>query len=77
MSFSFEFVATTANAAAIVNQEHAPTEVKLFIQQALTAFPPESLVFVKAIGHLYNKDYQWSNADIKVYQLTLREPKAT
>lgn len=76
MSFSFEFVATQQDAVQIIEQEHAPETVKAFIQQALTAFAPESWVFVKALGHLYNKDYQSSNADIKIYQLALRVPKA-
>jgi hypothetical protein len=76
MSFSFEFTAKQEDAQKIVDQEHAPSQVKSFLHQSLDAFKPEALVHVKATGHLYHNDYQTSTAEIKVYELSLRTPKA-
>lgn len=75
MSFSFEFVAKQEDAVKIVDQEHAPEYVKAFLQQGLTAFKAEDFVHVKAIGHLYNKDYNVSACDMFVKQLPLRKPR--
>lgn len=77
MSFNFEFTAMKEHAVAIVNEEHAPIEVKEFIQKGLVAFKEGTLVHVKAMGHLYNNDYQKSTAVIEVGQVTQRLPKVT
>ena len=76
MSFSFEFIAKKSDASLIVFMEHAPSDVKEFIQQALTAFKPDDLVFVKAVGHLYHNDndYETSTAIIDVHKVVLRVP---
>ncbi len=75
MSFEFEFIATQADAVKIVEQEIAPASVKAFLVQALTAFKPTTYVSVKAVGHLYARDYIHSNADISVQELVLRLPR--
>lgn len=75
MSFSFEFISTKQDATTIIEQETAPETVKEFLRRGLLAFEPESTVRVKAIGHLFNKDYQRSSADLVVEQVTLRVPK--
>ena len=75
MSFSFEFVASVPDAKKIIEQEHAPHEVKLFILQALRGCKTEGWVFVKANGHLYDGDYQTSNATISVTPMDVRKPK--
>lgn len=72
MSFSVEFTGKVVDARKIVEKEHLPSEIKLFLAQALRAFEPESLVYVKAHGHLFNGDYQRSNADMVVQQVVLR-----
>lgn len=77
MSFSLDFTATQADAGTILEQEYAPECVKVFIKAALTAFAPEALVFVKAYGHLYNKDYNISNATIAVQEVSLRKPRSS
>jgi len=75
MSFSFEFVATVPDAKKIIEQEHAPHEVKLFIHQALRGCPIEGWVQIKANGHLYDGDYQTSTATISVTPWEVRHPK--
>lgn len=75
MSFSFDFIATRDHADAIVEQEHAPEVVKEFLRRGLAAFKPDSLVRVRAYGHLYSNDYQRSTGDLLVEQVTLRAPK--
>lgn len=75
MSFSMEFTAVQADAVRIVAQHYAPECVKEFIRKGLVAFAPDALVYVKAHGHLYNNDYQRSNADIVVQQVLLTQPK--
>lgn len=75
MSFNFEFVAQREDARQIVGEEHAPETVKQFLLQALTAFKPDSMVRVKAVGHLYGNDYSVSTADISVSEITIRRPK--
>jgi len=77
MSFNIEFVAQREDARQIVGQEHLPTNVRDFLLQALTAFKPESLVSIKAVGHLYDSagSYQQSSATIIVSELALRKPK--
>lgn len=76
MSFSFEFTAYQPDAAALVAKETAPDCVKAFIAQALTAFKDTDLVFIKAMGHLYDgpQSYQRSSADIIVQHVLLRVP---
>ncbi len=75
MSFSFEFQAETAEEAAkILTEEYAPDCVKAFITIALAPFPGKR-VFVSANGHLYNNDYQRSNANIVVQEVLTRKPK--
>ena len=75
MSFSFEFTATPVDAKKILEQEHAPHEVKLFIRQAMRGCKSDGLVYVKANGHLYDGDYQTSSANITVYPVELRKPR--
>ncbi len=75
MSFNFEFIAATPEAATkIVEQETAPDSVKAFLMQAITAIKVGP-VKVKAMGHLFNGDYATSTANIEVYGVVLREPK--
>ena len=76
MSFNFEFVAEREDAVQILSEENAPVEVKNFISVGLRAFKPGSLVHVKAVGHLYNNDYQISTGALVVEQVYLRKPKA-
>lgn len=75
MSFSFEFTATQGDAHKIVDQEHAPSQVKSFLHQSLDAFKEDQLVYVKAYGHLWNNDHNISSAQITVTPLTLRKPR--
>lgn len=75
MSFSFEFVASVPDAKKIIEQEHAPHEVKLFIHQALRGCKIEGWVHIKANGHLYDGDYQTSTAVISVTPWEVRKPK--
>ena len=76
MSFNFEFVAEKEDAVQILNEETAPVAVKNFVSDGLLAFKPGSLVHVKAVGHLYNNDYQKSTGELVVEQVHLRKPKA-
>lgn len=76
MSFNFEFVAEREDASQIIGEEHAPEVVKEFLRAGLLAFKAGTLVHVKANGHLYNKDYQRSNGDLVVEQVTVRKPKS-
>jgi hypothetical protein len=76
MSFDFEFVATRKDAGDILEEETAPEAIKEVLRRGLIAFNPESLVRVKAVGHLFNGDYQRSNADLIVEQVSIRTPKA-
>ena len=77
MSFSFEFIAATAeDAEKILAEENAPECVKTFINVALSAFPGKA-VHVKANGHLYAKDYTTSTANISVGEAVIRKPKET
>lgn len=75
MSFNFDFIAEREDASQIIGEEHAPTLVKDFLRAGLSAFKPGSLVRVKAVGHLFNNDYQTSNSDLLVTEVTLRKPK--
>jgi hypothetical protein len=75
MSFSVEFWATVADAEKIVEQEYLPSTVKLFLGQALLAFTAVDMVHVKAFGHLFNKDYERSNAEIVVEKVLLKKPQ--
>lgn len=72
MSFNFEFTSRQEDAAKIISREHAPPCVITFINQALSAFPADALVSVKANGHLFNNDHQISNATIDVRELKVR-----
>lgn len=74
MSFSFEFTAKTEDAVAIIKEEHAPDTVKDFLLTGLTAFEEGTLVHVKAIGHLFNKDYTRTSGELLVEQVLLRTP---
>ena len=75
MSFHFDFnAATIEEANAILEEEVMPDGVKAFVKQGLQAFP-DSAVHVKAIGHLWNKDYNVSAAEIKVEKIFMRTPK--
>ena len=76
MSFNFDFVASQQDAGAILTEEHAPESVKEVLRRGLIAFKPESLVRVKAVGHLFNNDYQKTTADLLVEQVVVRTPKA-
>ena len=72
MSFNFEFVAKQSDVVQIVEKEHAPACVKEFVGAAVAAFVPDALVSVKANGHLWNKDYSVSTAQITVAELKVR-----
>jgi len=76
MSFNFEFVAEREDANQIIGEESAPEIVKGFLRAGLSAFKPGSLVHVKAVGHLFNNDYQKSTGELVVEQVSLRTPKA-
>jgi hypothetical protein len=76
MSFNFEFVAEREDASQIIGEEHAPIAVKDFLTAGLAAFKPDSLVHVKAVGHLFNSDYQTSTGQLVVEQVVVRKPKA-
>ena len=75
MSFNVDFVAKREDARQIIGEEIMPNVVRDFLLQALTAWKPESIVRVKAVGHLYGNDYQPSTADISVNEILLRKPK--
>lgn len=75
MSFSFEFYSKQVDSAAIIAEQTAPESVKAFLLQSITAFRPDTLIRVKAVGHLYNGDYQQSNADIHVQEIPIRVPR--
>lgn len=74
MSFHFEFVATREDAQASVELEHIPLSVRAFLQQGLLAFKPDEYVRVQATGHLYNNDYDTSNATLRVERVQMRKP---
>jgi hypothetical protein len=76
MSFNFEFVSSREDADVILTEEHAPESVKEILRLGLLAFKPGTLVRVKAVGHIFNNDYQRSNVDLLTEQVTLRTPKA-
>lgn len=76
MSFHFEFTAEREDAFQIIGEEYAPDIVKDFLRTGLSAFVPGSMVYVKAIGHLFADDYQTSSADLVVRQVYMRTPKA-
>lgn len=76
MSFSMDFVAKQADVAKIIATEHLPPCVAVFINQAVSAFKPDALVSVKAVGHLYNNDHNMSSATINVQEVAVRVPKS-
>src|SRR5690349_1347563 len=73
MSFSTEFTAAQKDALSLIEKDYLPSEVRLFLRQALMAFKSEAMVYVKATGHLYSNDYQRSNADIVVQEVLIRK----
>jgi Protein of unknown function (DUF1353) len=74
MSFSFEFYAASADdAAKIMAEETVPESVRQFVLAGVKA--AKGPVFVKAMGHLYNGDYQVSTAQLEVRPFTVRAPK--
>ena len=75
MSFNFEFYADQNDAVDIIGEQTAPESVKAFLVQGVSAFPPDTLVYVKANGHLFNGDYQRSNAELLVQEVPIRTPK--
>lgn len=77
MSFSLEFQAASADdAAKILGEEtQLPDSIRAFIVQALQALPDGSGVSIKADGHLFNNDYQVSNATLMVRPVKMRVPK--
>ena len=78
MSFNFEFTAASSELAEkILTEEHAPDCVKAFIAQAVKAVKPPDMVYVKAVGHLFNDDYQTSTYNITVCKAAaVRYPKS-
>ncbi len=76
MSFSFEFYAANAeDAAKILAREIAPETVKQFLLEGVKA--ATGPVYVKAMGHLYQADYQISTAQLEVRPFSYRTPKLT
>ena len=77
MSFHFEFAANREDARQIVGEECAPDCVKDFLLKALEAWGPDTMVHVKAAGHLFTGEkgnYEVSNANITVSKIELRKP---
>jgi hypothetical protein len=75
MSFHVDFIASSPEAVeSILPEEHLPDCVRDFIIQALKGCAG-SPVSVKAVGHLYNGDYQVSSASIEVRKVNMRTPK--
>lgn len=76
MSFSFDFCSKQSDAAAIIQEQVVPESVKAFLLQGISAFKPESLLWAKGNGHLFNGDYTQSSANIIVQEVVVRIPKA-
>lgn len=78
MSFSFDFHAKPLDVPALLERDssaqHAPECVKEFVRRALSGLSTD-LVHVHAHGHLFNQDYQLSNAVIEVTPITIAVPK--
>jgi hypothetical protein len=78
LSFYVEFtVASHDDALRIVlAKEFLPDGVRTFICQALEAYRAARAIYVKAVGHLYSKDFEVSSAEIVVREIKLRQPKS-
>ena len=50
--------------------------MRTFICQALEAYHAARAIYVKAVGHLYSKDFEVSSAEIVVREIKLRQPKS-
>src|SRR5882757_2447772 len=77
VSFYVEFTAASHDDALriVVAEEFLPDCVRAFICQALEAYRTAGAIYVKAVGHLYTKDYDVSSAEILVREVKLRRPK--
>jgi hypothetical protein len=77
MSFYVEFTAASHGDALkiILAEELLPDSVRNFICQALEAYHAARAIYVKAVGHLYSKDFDASSAEIVVREIKLRHPK--
>jgi hypothetical protein len=77
MSFYVEFTAGSHDDALriVLAEEILPDCVRTFICQAVEAYPAAAAIYVKAVGHLYSKDYEVSSAEIVVREIKLRHPR--
>lgn len=76
MSFSFEFTAKINDVPALTDAQYAPDCVKEFIRLAVRDLPAD-LVYIKAYGHLYNKDYQTSTCTLEIRPFVISQPNKT
>jgi hypothetical protein len=78
LSFYVEFTAASHDDALriVVAEEFLPDSVRTFVCQALEAYRSAPAIYVKAVGHLYSKDFEVSSAEIVVREIKLRQPKS-
>jgi len=57
-------------------EEFLPDSVRTFLCQAPEAYRAARAIDVKAIEHLYSKDFEVSSAEIVVREAKLRQPKS-
>jgi hypothetical protein len=50
--------------------------VRIFVCQALEVYRAARAIDVKAVGHLYSKDFEVSSAEIVVREIKLRQPES-
>jgi hypothetical protein len=78
MSFNVEFTAASHGDALriVIAEEFLPDSVRTFVCQALEAYRAARAIYVKAVGHLYSKDFEVSSAEIVAREIKLRQPKS-
>src|SRR3981081_2152338 len=78
LSFYVEFTAASHDDALriVLAEEFLPDSVRTFVCQALEAYRAARAIYVKAVGHLYSKDFEVSSAEIVVREIKLRQPKS-
>jgi hypothetical protein len=78
LSFYVEFTAASHDDALriVLAEEFLPDSVRTFVCQALEAYRAARAIYVKAVGHLYSKDFEVSSAEIVVREIKLRYPKS-
>lgn len=70
MSFNLEFYSKIEDVPTVMKRHVAPECVKEFIRLAVQDLPGE-FVHVEAMGHLFSKDYNISNATIKITPINI------